>query len=140
VRFFPGSFEYPVDKKHFTFHDNINKTLVFQAVTSYCTDRAAQLYYAFIAHALRLQTIVLLFKLCLSFAEVLVEMNVCRSTLWGGFQIMNRATNFSETQYGNCTNRGNHRAVVFNLLYSVITTWKTPNLSGEIDTQLAVQS
>lgn len=43
----------------------------------------------------------------------------------GGFQIMNRVTNFSETQSGSYANRGKLKAVVFNLLYSVITTWRT---------------
>jgi len=30
---FSGSLEYSVDKRHFTFHDDVDKTLVFHAVT-----------------------------------------------------------------------------------------------------------
>jgi hypothetical protein len=54
MRFFPGSFEYPVDKRHLTFHDDVNKTLVFQAVTSCYNDRAAQVHYSFNADTQRL--------------------------------------------------------------------------------------
>jgi hypothetical protein len=75
----------------------VNKTPVFQPETGYYTDRAAQVQYSFTAGTHRLQIIVSLFELYVSFADVVVNIEVRRPTCFflggggGGYNLKNTA-------------------------------------------------